>query len=400
VNPDLYIISSKLLRILLNWAVFVTILFLLPPLLLGVIRKTKAKFQGRIGARFQQPLFDLIKMLRKGETISQVTSWLFRSTSVINLAVILIIALCTPWLSFKPQVFEHRVEIFRTQPQAPAIERASQGTGAEANSAFQAAQNGKSPVLGLAPLVISAPLVGQQLPSPAGRPITSASYLDLGSTGSDIFLIIYLFALARLFTVLAALDAGSVFGGFGASREVTLALLVEPGIMLAFASLGCAAHTSDLNAIFSFGPHNPIGDLSPLWFIAGLALFLATLVELSRMPVDDPTTHLELTMVHEAMILENSGRNLALTEYTHLLKMTVLFGLTGQCFLHGIDSFCHFNRISLAVLSIASLVFLAFAVGFIESASVKLRWNKVPEFVAYSVLMSLLCIFIAIGVRR
>jgi formate hydrogenlyase subunit 4 len=387
VNHDLYIISWKLFRICLYWAFFVAILLVLPPLLLGVIRKTKAKFQGRIGARFEQPLYDLLKMLRKGETISEVTSWLFRSTSVMNLAVILIIALCTPWLSFKPQVFEHQVEIFRTQHQASA----AQGSQAETVG---------KPILGLAPLVVSAPLVGQQLPSPAGRALTSESYLDLGSTGSDIFLIIYLFALARLFTVLAALDAGSVFGGFGASREVTLALLVEPGIMLAFASLGCAAHTSDLNAIFSFGPDNPIGDLSPLWFIAGIALFLASLVELSRMPVDDPTTHLELTMVHEAMILENSGRNLALTEYTHLLKMTVLFGLTGQCFLHGINAFCHFNRISLAVLSVASLVFLAFAVGSIESASVKLRWTKVPEFIAYSVLMSLLCIFIAIGVRR
>jgi formate hydrogenlyase subunit 4 len=387
VNQDLYLVAgAKAFRIMLNWALFIAILLVLPPLLLGVIRKTKASFQGRIGARFQQPLYDLIKMLRKGETISQVTSWLFRSTSVINLAVILIIALCTPWLSFKPQVFEHKVEIFRTQHVPLAAPGQAEGTG--------------KPVLGLAPLVVSAPVVGEALPTPASRPLTSTSYLDLGSTGSDIFLIIYLFALARLFTVLAALDAGSVFGGFGASREVTLALLIEPGIMLAFASLGCAAHTSDLNAIFSFGPNNPIGDLSPLWFIAGVALFLATLVELSRMPVDDPTTHLELTMVHEAMILENSGRNLALTEYTHLLKMTVLFGLTGQCFLHGLNAFCHFSRFSLSVLSIASLVFLAFAVGFIESASVKLRWTKVPEFIAYSVLMSLLCIFIAIGVRR
>jgi formate hydrogenlyase subunit 4 len=155
-----------------------------------------------------------------------------------------------------------------------------------------------------------------------------------------------------------------------------------------------------LNEIFSFAPNNPIGDLSPLWFIAGVALFLSSLVELSRMPVDDPTTHLELTMVHEAMILENSGRNLALTEYAHLLKMTVLFGLTAQCFLHGINAFSHFSHIALIVLSLLGPLVLAFTVGFIESATVKLRWTKVPEFIAYSVLMSLLCIFIAVGVRH
>ena len=392
------------LTIVFKWLAFLTVLFVLPPLLLGVIRKTKAGFQGRIGARFHQPLFDLIKMLQKGETISQVTSWLFRSTSVINLAVILIIALLTPWLSFKPEVFEHKVEIYSTQPPVPAKKKSAAAAGSFAgggqpSSAGQTSA-GQTPAE-QAPAE-GAAVNGQAINGQTAQamPVTQRSYLDHGTTGSDIFLIIYLFALARLFTVLSALDAGSVFGGFGASREVTLALLVEPGIMLAFASLGCAAHTSDLNAIFSFGANSPIGDLSPLWFIAGVALFLSSLVELSRMPVDDPTTHLELTMVHEAMILENSGRNLALTEYTHLLKMTVLFGLTGQCFLHGLDSFCHFNPATLAVLSLAVLVFLAFFVGFIESATVKLRWTKVPEFIAYSVLMSLLCIFIAIGVRH
>jgi formate hydrogenlyase subunit 4 len=222
----------------------------------------------------------------------------------------------------------------------------------------------------------------------------------VSTTVSDIFLIVYMFALARLFTVLAALDAGSVFGGFGASREVTLALLVEPAIVLAFASLGCAAHTSDLNLIFSWSASNPIMDLAPLWFIAGFALFLASLVELSRMPVDDPTTHLELTMVHEAMILENSGRNLALVEFTHVLKMAVLLGLTGQCFLHGFYALVKFDHWLVALFSLLALAVLSILIGVIESATVKLRWTKIPEFIAYSVAMSLLCVFIAIGARR
>ena len=385
------------LTIVFKWLALMLVVVVLPPLLLGVTRKTKAGFQGRIGARFQQPLLDLIKMLRKGETVSQVTSWIFRSTSAINLSVVLLIAILTPWLSFKPQIFEHSLDIYSTMPQ-PVKKRKR----VEAHDGSQIAQS--VPASGQA----AEPGTALQSPAPPAAPQSTApplvspkpSYLYAGTTGSDIFLIIYMFALARMFTVLSALDAGSVFGGFGASREVTLALLVEPSIMLAFASLGCAAHTSDLNAIFAYGPNSPLGDLTPLWFIAGLALFLATLVELSRMPVDDPTTHLELTMVHEAMILENSGRNLALTEYTHLLKSAVLYGLSGQCFLHGLDSFCHFNSLTLAVLSLVVLVFLASFVGAIESCTVKLRWTKVPEFIAYSVLMSLLCIFIAIGVRH
>ena len=116
---------------------------------------------------------------------------------------------------------------------------------------------------------------------------------------------------------MAALDTGSAFGGFGASREVTLAMLVEPAIMLSLASLGCLCQTSNLNTIFSYAATDQIPSV--VWLLAGTALFLASLVEFSRMPIDDPTTHLELTMVHEAMILENSGPNLALTGSLRLL---------------------------------------------------------------------------------
>ena len=177
-----------------------------------------------------------------------------------------------------------------------------------------------------------------------------APWLSYGQhfiNSSDIFLIIYLFGLARFFTVLAALDAGSVFGGFGASREVTLALLVEPGVILCFASLGCVGHTSSLAQIFSYSvsQNQVLYEEPALWLLAGTVLFLASLVELSRMPVDDPNTHLELTMVHEAMILENSGPNLALTEYTHYLKMCILLGLSGQCFLHAVLSACRASRV-------------------------------------------------------
>ncbi len=370
-----------------KWLAFIIVLFVSPPMLLGLIRKTKARMQGRVGARVTQPLHDLLKMLKKGETLSSVTSWIFRSTSVINFAVVLLIAVLTPWLSFKPQIFEHEVPYSVASPAKPSAVKLRDARFTE---------TGGLPVLdGLSPKKDA--LVSRDAAVPAS---TSVSFFDVSTTGSDIFLIVYMFALARLFTVLAALDAGSVFGGFGASREVTLSLLVEPAIVLAFASLGCAAHSSDLNLIFGWSAANPIMDVAPLWFIAGVALFLASLVELSRMPVDDPTTHLELTMVHEAMILENSGRNLALVEFTHVLKMAVLLGLTGQCFLHGFYALVKFDHWMVALFSLLSLGILSILIGVIESATVKLRWTKIPEFIAYSVAMSLLCVFIAIGARR
>jgi formate hydrogenlyase subunit 4 len=306
------------LQALLHWLVFLAFVLIAPPLTIGIIRKTKARMQNRIGAPIFQPLLDLQKFLKKGETISTVTSWVFRNTSVVSLIAIFAVACLVPWVSFKP-----------------------------------------------------------------------------AASGADIFYVIYLLALARFFTVLAALDAGSVFGGFGASREVTLALLVEPAIVLCFASLGCVAHTSDLNQIFAFS--EPLTrSQSSLWTVAGTGLFIASLVELSRMPVDDPTTHLELTMVHEAMFLEYSGRNFAIAEYTHYLKLCVMFGVAGQCFMHAIPFFWNAGPALQALGSIAALLISIVTVALIESTVVKLRWTKLPEFISYSVIMSLLCVFIAI----
>jgi formate hydrogenlyase subunit 4 len=303
----------------LSWLLFIISLLIVPPLFIGVIRKVKARMQNRIGAPIYQPLLDLIKFINKGETVSEITSWIFRSSALINYASILLLAYFVPWISYKP----------------PGI-------------------------------------------------------------GSDIFLVLYMFGLARFFTVLAALDAGSAFGGFGASREVTLSLLVEPGVVLCLASLGVAAETTNLTQIFSY-QNLAMSHQPSLWLLAGCGLFLASLVELSRMPADDPTTHLELTMVHEAMILENSGRNLALVEYSHYLKVCILLGLSGQCYLHSIPAVWNAGYWVQAGASLLILVVMAVAIALIESVSVKLRWTKLPEFIAYSVAMSLFCMLAAIG---
>ncbi len=309
---------STVIAKIYGWLFFGLLIILLPPLVLGILRKCKARLQNRIGAPIFQPLYDLYKLLQKGETVSEVTSWVFRSAAAINFAIIFVIALLAPWLSFKP--------------------------------AF---------------------------------------------TGADLILVIYLFALSRFFTVLSALDAGSAFGGFGASREVTLALLVEPAVMLCLASLGCMSGSSDLNTIFSIS-NLEMSHHNALWLLAGTGLFLSSLVELSRMPIDDPTTHLELTMVHEAMILENSGPNLALTELAHYIKMSVMWGISAQCFLHAIPYFWTADAITQGAFSLLALLLLVVTVATIEGTAVKLRWTKMPEFIAFAIAMSLFCVFIAI----
>ncbi|MDP3508672.1 MAG: NADH-quinone oxidoreductase subunit H [Candidatus Melainabacteria bacterium] len=307
------------IQAILETLAFIATFLLLPPLLIGIIRKTKARFQNRIGAPLLQPYFDLLKLLSKGETISKHTSWIFRSTAAINVSLLIILAFLAPWTSLRPF-----------------------------------------------------------------------------NLGADLFLVIYLLALTRFFTVLSALDAGSAFGGFGASREVTLALLVEPAVILCLAAIGSVSQTSDLGIAFSFDNVALINQPG-LWFIAGCGLFLASLVELSRMPADDPTTHLELTMVHEAMILENSAANLALVEYAHFLKILILLGISSQCLLHAIPFFWHTNQLVLALFSIFSIMILAVSIAVIESVAVKLRWTKLPEFIAYSVAMSIFCVFIALS---
>jgi formate hydrogenlyase subunit 4 len=311
--------NPVLIANLLSWLSCVASVLCLPIVTLGTIRKVKARLQNRIGPPLLQPLFDLIKLARKGETISDTTTWLFRSSAVISLSNMLLIATLVPWLCYKPVC-----------------------------------------------------------------------------PGADIFLIVYLFALNRLFTILAALDTGSPFGAFGASREATISMLVEPATILSLVSLGVLAKTSDLNVIFSMGNSELINQPG-IWLLVGTAILLSSLVELSRMPVDDPTTHLELTMVHEAMILEFSGRNLCLIEFSHALRMSVLFGLSAQCFMRSVPVVWQMNLLSQGTLNVVTLLLIASGVGVFESLAVKLQWQKVPEFIAYCLTMSLLAGLIAVG---
>jgi formate hydrogenlyase subunit 4 len=210
---------------------------------------------------------------------------------------------------------------------------------------------------------------------------------------SDLFLAFYLFAGMRLFTLLAAMDTGSAFGAFAASRESTLSFMAEPAAVLALTALAIGARSSDLCVIFSAS--HPLPPL--LWACSGCAFLLASIVELSRMPIDDPSTHLELTMIHEAMVLEASGKSLALFEFANSLKLAVLFGLSSQCFLNAVLSRVGLNQFAYGMASLGALVFTTVIIGILESLCVKLHWRKAPEFIAYALVLSLVSATIALG---
>ncbi|HOG23346.1 MAG TPA: NADH-quinone oxidoreductase subunit H [Candidatus Omnitrophota bacterium] len=213
----------------------------------------------------------------------------------------------------------------------------------------------------------------------------------LGFMG-DAILFVYLFALGRFFLALAALDAGTTFGGMGSSREMTLSSLAEPAMLLAFFSLGFRSHTLSLGGMVSYFAGAEPFQVLFFTSLAFGALLIVTIAESGRIPVDNPATHLELTMIHEAMILEYSGRYLALIEWGHQIKQLVFLTLLANLFLPwGIAGSWSFSALGLAlVLYLAKVFFLAFVIGWIEIHSAKLRLFRVPDFLSVAFVLAIL----------
>ena len=148
----------------------------------------------------------------------------------------------------------------------------------------------------------------------------------------DLLAVVYLLLLGTFFLALAGLDLGTAFGGMGSSREMTVAAIAEPTIAVAIFSLAIGAGSTNLGRIVTQALGNPGMAISPGHLLAFAALFIVTLAETGRLPVDNPATHLELTMIHEAMILEYSGRYLALIEWAASLKFMIFFSLLANLF--------------------------------------------------------------------
>lgn len=213
--------------------------------------------------------------------------------------------------------------------------------------------------------------------------LTATVLLPLGgrsallSFAGDAVAFVYLFGLGRFAIVLAALDTGSSFEGMGASREVTFASFVEPGLLLGLAALSLA--TGDLSLAGMLGPALVnSGTIAPALVMVGASFFVLLLAECSRVPVDDPATHLELTMIHEVMVLDHSGPDLGYILYANALRLA-LFGSLVVGVL--VPRATMRPEWALAAL-VAGLIGVAMAIGIVESFMARLRLPRVPLFVA------------------
>ena len=291
------------------------------PVLVGLIRKAKARLQGRRGATIFQPYADLRKLFFKQAVISENTSWIFRFTPYLLATTLLLAALIVPSLT----------------TQAP-----------------------------------------------------------LGFAG-NIIVLMYLFLLGTFFLALAGLDAGSAFGGMGSSREVAIAALAEPTVLIAIFGIALRAGTTSLDGIVTRFSAEPLLMLNAGHLLAFIAFFIVALAENGRLPVDNPATHLELTMIHEAMILEYSGRYLALIEWAAGMKLFLFLTLLGNLFFPwGIATSNTPGSLFAAFLALATKLFLfALAIALLETAVAKLRLFRVPELLAGSFTIALLAVVTA-----
>jgi formate hydrogenlyase subunit 4 len=280
----------------------------LPPLLLGVIGRVKARVAGREGPPLLQPYHDLLRLTGKGAVYSRTTTWIFRAGPVVGLGAVLVAGLLVP----------------------------------------------------------------------LGAPAAAVSF------AGDFALLASLLALARFVTVLAALDTGSSFEGMGAAREVTFSALAEPALFLGLLALVRSTGGLDLTHLLGDGLAAAWQTDGPALLLVALAFFVVALAENARIPVDDPATHLELTMIHEVMVLDHSGPDLALIQYGAALKLYLFGALVVKLALGG-----RFHDPALGFLAfvIGQLLF-AVAIGLVESTMARLRLSRVPQLLVGASVLS------------
>jgi formate hydrogenlyase subunit 4 len=288
--------------------IHVSLVLVLPPLLLGVITKTKAAVAGRVGAPLLQPYHDVIKLLRKGSVLSRTTTWVFQA----------------------------------------------------------------GPVVGLATAILAALLL------PIGGHAAPVSF------EGDVVLFAYLFGLGRFFTVLAALDTGSAFEGMGGAREATFSCLAEPALFFGLLVLVRLSGSFSLTGMM--GP-----SLAASWPHAGaslvavvVSLLIVLLAENSRIPFDDPNTHLELTMIHEVMVLDHGGPAFGMIIYGAAIKLFVMGAVVVRIAVpyDGADSW------SGPAVFVGGMLLLAVAIGVVESVMARLRLLQIPSLLVAACVLS------------
>lgn len=220
-------------------------------------------------------------------------------------------------------------------------------------------------------------------------PVTTA--IPAASFPGDVIMLFSVLALGRFFMMISALDTGSTFGGMGGSREAMISALIEPSILVTFLTLGLYANSTSVSAIMKAAGAAGIPLLNPMFILSFLAVLVIIIAETSRIPVDDPSTHLELTMVHEAMLLEYSGRGLALMEYGASIKQLVLITLLVNVFVP-VDQMLSVTGAAAVVVSLliylVKVTLASVLTGIIESFTVKIRFFSVPNLAALAFILS------------
>ena len=211
---------------------------------------------------------------------------------------------------------------------------------------------------------------------------------------ADLIALVALLGSARFLLALAGMDIGTSFGGLGASREMMIAALAEPAMLMVAFTMALIVHTTSLPSIANYFLVHGAG-VSISLVLSFLALLLVSIAENARIPVDNPSTHLELTMVHEAMVLEYSGRHLAMIEGASMLKMVLYISLIGCLFAPWGMTMNLTDGHAIAVGVAAYLGKLALggtALGIFETSIAKMRVFRVPEFLGGALLLGLLAI--------
>jgi formate hydrogenlyase subunit 4 len=287
------------------------VILIVPPIMLGLITKTKAVFAGRVGPPVLQPYYDLAKLLRKASVFSRTTTWVFRAGPVVGLVTALLAATLIP--------------------------------------------------IGDAPAMIA--------------------------FDGDFLLLAYLLGLSRFFTMAAALDTGSAFEGMGAAREATFACLAEPAFILGL--LGVARATGSISLSGLFGPQvaQVWSTAGPTFVLVAAGLFVVMLAENCRIPVDDPNTHLELTMIHEVMVLDHGGPALGFILYGAAIKLFVFTAMLVRLVIPVAEP----GWLVWVALG-GGVVLVSIAIGVVESGMARLRLTHVPAFLLAA------CMLCALGV--
>ena len=232
------------------------------------------------------------------------------------------------------------------------------------------------PLIGLSAVITAALLVPQ-----GGLPAVI-------SFEGDFILLVYLFGLLRFFIVISALDTGSSFEGMGASREVTFSALSEPALMIGLAAIAKNTGHLSLSSMFASIQPGLWAIAGPVFVLVGAAIAIVFLSENCRIPVDDPNTHLELTMIHEVMVFDHSGPDLGMILYTAALKMWLL----GQI-LVGLMLPIHSGNPWLDTLAdLLSMTVLTVCVGIIESSMARVRLLHVPQLLIGASTLSILAL--------